>query len=353
LRTPEAKIEPEPETKRETKPDTKPTTEPETKPETKTPPSAKVEPGNPYSGKTRPFLFTYAARIKELPAGALARIWIPIATSNAQQEVTIIEQFLGEAKINRDKQYGNSIAYFEAKANEKGEIPFEVTYRVKRKEVRTDPRNNVYVTLLPGEPIARYLQPDAKVPISGKPLELLKANLKEGTLPQDPVLAAKEIYDFVSRHMTYKKVGAGLGQGDALWACDSKFGNSIDLHSLFISIARGNRIASKLEMGFSIPVERGVGTVDAYHSWAWFLLNDKGWIPVDLAEANQHSKLASYYFGNLNESRISFTVGRDITLDPGQDGPPLNFFIDPYVEVNGKPYPLETIQRKYSYKDVL
>jgi len=65
----------------------------------------------------------------------------------------------------------------------------------------------------------------------------------------------------------------------------------------------------------------------------------KGWIPVDISEANKNPSLRDYYFGNLTENRVGFTVGRDLTLVPKQDGSALNFFVYPYVEIDGKPYP--------------
>ena len=63
-------------------------------------------------------------------------------------------------------------------------------------------------------------------------------------------------------------------------------------------------------------------------------------------------KMVEYYFGNLTEDRVTFTVGRDLTLVPKQDGPPLNFLVYPYVEVGGKPYPAEKVERKFAYRDV-
>ncbi len=69
------------------------------------------------------------------------------------------------------------------------------------------------------------------------------------------------MYDVVDEHMKYRKDGEGWGRGDAVWACDSKFGNCTDFHSLFISMARGNKIPSKFEMGFSIPAKRGAGLI--------------------------------------------------------------------------------------------
>jgi hypothetical protein len=72
---------------------------------------------------------------------------------------------------------------------------------------------------------------------------------------------------------------------------------------------------------------------------------------VDISEANKNPKRKDYYFGNLTEDRVTFTTGRDLELSPKQDGEPLNFFIYPYVEVGGKPYPQEKIVRKFTYTD--
>ena len=96
----------------------------------------------------------------------------------------------------------------------------------------------------------------------------------------------------------------------------------------------------------------GEGVVGGYHCWAWMLPDGKGWMPVDISEANQHPELQEYYFGNLSEDRVMFTTGRDIDLVPQQKGPALNFFIYPYAEVDGQPLPGDQIQRIFSYQDV-
>ena len=75
-------------------------------------------------------------------------------------------------------------------------------------------------------------------------------------------------------------------------------------------------------------------------------------MPVDISEANKNPKLKDYYFGNLTADRVTFSTGRDIDLAPKQDGPPLNFFVYPYVEVDGKPYPADKVKRKFGYEDV-
>jgi transglutaminase-like putative cysteine protease len=219
-----------------------------------------------------------------------------------------------------------------------------VTYKVTRKEVRglTDTKQS------DPNKIARFLQPDELVPISGKPLELLKGK----PLPEEPMARAKAFYELVNGHMKYDKSKPGWGRGDAVWACDSKFGNCTDFHSLFISLARAHKIPAKFEMGFSIPEKAGKGAVTGYHCWAKFRPSDMGWIGVDISEANKEPKMKDYYFGNLTADRVTMSVGRDIDLVPRQKGKALNYFLAPYAEVDGKAVPGDKIKPANAYEDV-
>jgi hypothetical protein len=49
-------------------------------------------------------------------------------------------------------------------------------------------------------------------------------------------------------------------------------------------------------------------------------------------------------------NRVQFSEGRDLHLKPEQDGPPLNYFVYPYVEIDGKEYPNVSIA--FSFADV-
>lgn len=299
--------------------------------------------------KERTFFFTYAGAIKDLKPGTEADVWLPLAVTGPEQEVKIGSTKLPtEGTIGKESQYGNSMIHFKAKADDKGQIPFEIVYRVTRKEVVTNVNANLTLKPTKEDDIKRFLQPDKLVPTTGKPLELIK----DKKLPDDQFAAAKVLYEVVNTHMKYSKEGKGWGQGDSVWACDSKFGNCTDFHSLFISMARGNKIPSKFEMGFPIPTKRGEGVVGGYHCWAWFMPEKKGWVPVDISEANRNPDLKDYYFGNLTEDRVRFTTGRDINLEPRQKGAALNFFIYPYAEVAGQVHSQEKVERRFAYQDV-
>jgi transglutaminase-like putative cysteine protease len=193
-----------------------------------------------------------------------------------------------------------------------------------------------------------FLQANNRVPIEGRPLELLK----DLQLAGDPRHRARQLYDRVGEHMKYKKQGTGWGHGDAVWACESGYGNCTDFHSLFISLARGSGLPAQFEIGFPLPPERGAGEIEGYHCWAYFYSDEGVWVPVDISEADKHPELHDYYFGNLTENRVAFSRGRDLELAPRQDGPPLNFFVYPYVEVDGEPLPADELSLRFRYEDL-
>jgi len=305
------------------------------------------ESAKPGEVKSRTFFFTYAVSVVKVPKDKKVKLWLPLPQTTADQEVSIEGQALpGKSSVGSDPEYGNQILFVEARPDKEGSIAVSLTFKVTRREVRSDGG----VGRKPGakENIDRFLQADRLVPLTGKPLELIKGE----KLGPTQLETAKTFFNLVNRHMKYSKEGVGWGNGDAVWACDSKFGNCSDFHSLFISLARANKIPAKFEMGFPIPKMRGEGVVGGYHCWAWVLSDGKGWVPVDISEANRFPELSDYYFSNLCENRVLFTTGRDIDLVPRQTGPALNFFIYPYAEVAGQPLPADQVQRSFSYKDV-
>jgi hypothetical protein len=294
--------------------------------------------------RRREFLFTYGVVVTTEP-GAVARIWLPLPPTNEDQEVAIVNRHLpARAVLSREPKYGNQMLYVKHRADEAGQIGLAVTYRVTRHEV-VAPR-----AVSPEEQgmLQLFMQPDSKVPVGGKCLVLLEGK----QLPNEPVAAARMLYDLVSDHMRYSKEGTGWGQGDAVWACESGYGNCTDFHSLFIALARHARIPARFEIGFPLPEERGSGAIAGYHCWAKFYAPGEGWVPVDISEADKNPALREYYFGHLTENRVVFSVGRDLDLEPRQAGPPLNFFVYPYVEVEDRPLPADKLRLEFSYEDL-
>jgi hypothetical protein len=118
-----------------------------------------------------------------------------------------------------------------------------------------------------------------------------------------------------------------------------------------MSLARSQGLPARFEIGFSLPTDKSEGPIAGYHCWAWFYLDGRGWIPVDISEADKHPQMKDYYFGNLTADRMVFSIGRDLELVPKSSQPPLNYFIYPHIEIGGRPLPSENIELRMSFQD--
>jgi len=301
--------------------------------------SGAVEAAQP---EQRTFLFNYDATVTGLQPGASARVWLPVPPNNEVQRVDLVAQSLpAPAALGTDPATGNRMLAFEAPADADGEIPLHLTYKVTRHEIGELPPAK-------DPDSAADLKANRLIPIGGAPQKLLLGQ----TLPTDPLQRGRALYDVVFNNMTYRKDQPGWGRGDATWACDSHFGNCTDFHSLFMSLARTSGLPAKFEIGFGVPEKHGTDNVAGYHCWALFHPEGHGWIPVDISEASKHPEKREYFFGHLCANRVAFSTGRDLTLVPKQSGEPLNYFVYPYVEVDGKPLPADKLKMAFSYQDL-
>jgi transglutaminase-like putative cysteine protease len=302
--------------------------------------------------KERHFNFHYAFTVKNVSPGERVRVWIPLAHSDAFQDVKVTSKG-GDLPLKRVHQpeYGNEVLYAETAKAYKGEYKFSVNYDVVRREhvvlVNGKPLANMPSAKVPGVELARFLEADRLVPVTGVPAQLAAQETKGATTPLEK---ARNIYEYVFRTMKYDKSGEGWGHGDTLWACDSKHGNCTDFHSVFIAMARAEKIPARFQIGFPLPADKHSGEIPGYHCWAEFYLDSTGWVPVDISEAWKHQEKHDYFFGAHDVNRVQFTQGRDLKLAPAQEGPPLNYFVYPYVEIGGKEYPNVSIA--FSFEDV-
>jgi transglutaminase-like putative cysteine protease len=299
----------------------------------------------------RVFEFTYTGAVRDVPVGKRVRIWVPIPRETAQQTATLVAgNFPFKPVEKTESTFGNRMFYVEFEQKELdgklAPIEFSVTYEVTRSAVNAL-TGHAQPELADQQQLQYSLGPNRLIPIEGKPLKLI-----DGVqLPDNKFGIARLFYETVFDYMAYDKSKPGYGNGDVLWACDSRTGNCTDFHSLFISLTRSQKIPAEFQIGFPIPAERGEGKIAGYHCWARFYDDDRGWVPVDISEADKHPEQKDFFFGNLDENRIAFTTGRDLVLEPAQAGEPLNYFVYPYVEVGDEVWPQEKIDLEFSYKD--
>ncbi len=194
--------------------------------------------------------------------------------------------------------------------------------------------------------LARFLQPDSLVPINGKIAAEARSVVKDNMTDMQKIQA---LYDHLFETMKYDKTGTGWGHGDAIFACDARRGNCTDIHSLFIGMVRSIGIPARFIIGFPLPEGVSQGDIGGYHCWAEFYLKGHGWIPVDISEAIQHPDNKTYLFGHLDPNRVAFSKGRDIKIATESGVESLNYFVYPYVLVDGKPF--TGVKTKFSFAD--
>jgi transglutaminase-like putative cysteine protease len=299
--------------------------------------------------RARRFEFRYTGKVDAIPPGASRlEIWLPYPQSDEHQQVKNVHLAAPVPfEVATDPASGNRMAHL-AIDKPQGPVEIGLTFVVERAEyVRKDfPPAGGERPAYPRD-VARWLEPDRLVPLDAR-IRKLAAEVTAGR--KTDLEKVRAIYDYVVQTMSYDKSGTGWGNGDIYWACDAKRGNCTDFHALFIGLARAVGVPAKFEIGFPLPPERGQGEVAGYHCWAEFYLRGYGWVPVDASEAKKHLDRKEYFFGALDEDRVQLTVGRDLTLAPRQAGAPLNYFVYPYVEVDGKPYP--GIAKQFAFRDL-
>jgi transglutaminase-like putative cysteine protease len=299
----------------------------------------------------RTFELTYRAVIDGLPEDAReVRLWLPYPTDDESQEVEVTEVSSPyPTRVAKEPEHGNSVLYLAVADPETNPITVEMKARVRRTEkIRKD--FDQASSRRGGEPpaeLAMWLEPDRLVPLDER-IRTLAAEVTAGK--ETDLEKARAIYDYVVDTMSYDKSGTGWGRGDIYWACDMKAGNCTDFHALFTGLNRAVGIPAKFAIGFPIPPDRAAGEIGGYHCWAEFWLDGYGWVPVDTSEARKHPDQREYFFGAHDENRVELTEGRDLVLAPEQSGEPLNFFVYPYVEVDGKPW--EGVSQSFRYRDI-
>lgn len=305
-----------------------------------------------FSPSSRTFQFTYSFTVKDIPTGTkLVRVWVPVAQTDDNQTVRLVDTKADvKTKITREPEYGNRMMFAEIRNPTQSSATFTLVYEVTRKEYsRGDYAQLEKKDAKPGvvpASMTRYVAPDQLIPTDGK----IKSLAEEVTGNQTGTIAkAKAAYDYLFTTMRYDKTGSGWGRGDAVWACDAKHGNCTDFHSPFIGMLRSDGIPARFDIGFPLPEDKTSGTIPGYHCWAEFYSKNTGWVPVDISEAWKAQQKRDYFFGTIDANRMKFSTGRDITLSPRQDGPPLNYFVYPYVEVDGKVY--DKLDKQFSFSE--
>jgi transglutaminase-like putative cysteine protease len=291
----------------------------------------------------------YRCEITKVPQGAKSvDLWIPMFSNNERQTIRLLNTSdLGAGRITQDKVFGNRLYYRryevpwvaggEDTADRGAPIKVELVYDVEVREAAVAAAKQLISTTadVPAGEFTPYLSESRMIPIKGRISELARGiKLPEG----EPLRAGRAIYDHLVNTMVYNYLAPGAGQGNAVWACDSKTGDCTDFNSVFIGVCRWRGIPADHVFGLPMPPEKPAGEIKYCHCWARFWVADVGWIPIDTSRANTFPKDREYYFGTIGSTWVTLAHGRDVVLEPPQQGPPINMLHGPVAEIDGQPF---------------
>jgi transglutaminase-like putative cysteine protease len=218
------------------------------------------------------------------------------------------------------------------------------SFRVSRKEVLTKPAPGKEPPL-PVREFDKFLA-STRLGATGGPAKEYADKITVGK--KTGLAKASAIYDWTVENM-YRDPdvkGCGMGEVDALLR--KLGGKCADIHFVFVTLARAAGIPAREVFGIRLPRGTEGDMTKAQHCWAEYYQPGYGWVVVDPADVRkailekkltleEARPLREYYFGAVDENRIAFGIGRDLRLNPRQAGEPLNYFMYPYAEADGKP----------------
>jgi transglutaminase-like putative cysteine protease len=296
--------------------------------------------------ESRTFSIEYVGKVPEIPAGTKKlRVWLPVPQDSTVQSIKNLS-FSKEAKLGVESKYGNKIAYFELD-NPGAAAEIAMKFECTRVEIKTDLDALKADGKDEADSFTVYRKADRLVLVDD---EMKKVSDKVTEGKAGTLAKARAIYDYVLSRMTYDKNHQGWGLGSTRHACDVGKGNCTDFHALFNSLCRAQGIASGFEIGLYLPYNRKSDEkLGGYHCWAFFRVPGKTWVPVDASEADRFEDRKEFFFGGHTSNRVTLSTGRDIVLEPRQAGEPLNYFLNPHAEADGKTVKTD---KSWNYKDL-
>ena len=291
----------------------------------------------------RSFEIQYQAVIENLPVGKTVQVWIPVPHDDPHQKIRNLQisgNFSGEIELHTESVYGNRMAYYEGTVLAPS-ITFTIEYQVDRYLYQTNFEAIDDSGEVAGTDFDIYLKPSALCFVN----DTIRLGVKEIVANRTTTLEkARGFYDHVLTRMSYDKNHQGWGRGSTEHACSVGKGNCTDFHTYFNSLCLAAGIHSRFQIGVWGRYETVSGTrykTGDYHCWAEFYVPGHGWVTVDISEADRNPSKVDAYFGYHTANRVTVSTGRDIVLEPPQAGEPLNYFINPYSEVDGRSHPLK------------
>ena len=299
----------------------------------------------PAAAKERRAEVTYSVDLNAPADAKHARLWLPYPMSDENQEITdvVVTGNFTSSGVYKEGSFGNAALYAEWK-DTKGPRTLTYSFKVLRKERMT---KDIPTSELPFSKteFRKELAPTRLADLKGPEKELAEKITAGKKTNREKAFA---IYNWTVEAMFRDPATKGCGIGDVDTLVRTLGGKCGDIHSVYTALARVSGVPSREVWGIRIPSGKAGDMTKAQHCWAEWYSPGYGWVVVDPADVRkailekkitleQAKPLREYYFGAVDESRIAIGTGRDLVLNPPQSGEPLNYFMYPYAEADGKP----------------
>lgn len=315
-------------------------------------------------------------------------VWFAVPNDNdSMQDVSgwVVEPNDLPTKLVRDR-LGNPFLHLHLEQPEAGPIEVGTRFTITRSETKADldPNHTRPHTAEELAELALYLRGSSHSIIDGNAIQMARNVVGH---EKNPIVASRLIFAAILNHVEHDakdpkpdavKTMQPTGTGNSQLCYSTCTGDSADFHSLYCAVSRAAGIPTRVVYGSLLkgPLD-GVDQDQGYHCWAEFHAPQIGWVPIDVASAdlfvgnfvaNEHSRprvhltvangytgsdaaLVDYYFGNLDERRVSWHWGRDLEMTaPRQNGAALPSNPQAYAEVNGRP--ANIVRRKLTYSQL-
>ena len=291
---------------------------------------------------------SYDFEIKDFVKGKPAALWIPYPMSDGNQDITqvAVSGNFDRQAVYRDAKTG--AIYLHADWQKPEQTPvlsmsFHVDSHYSKGAALKDGGNAFPPEVLP------YLASSKFIPSDDARIQ---AFAKEATAGKKTVLEkARGVYDWTIKN-TFRDPdvkGCGLGQALTTMTQAKGGGKCADISSVFVAVARAAGVPARDVFGLRGSGKSGEMTGD-FHCWTEFYLPGTGWVmadPADVRKAMLVEKLelgdkataerTEFFWNGDDLFRIALSrADRGVVFSPAQKDGPVEYFMYPYAEVDGK-----------------
>lgn len=305
-------------------------------------------------------------QVKVPPGTQQLRMWMVLPQEDKTEDISKLSiEAPMKWRETKDSE-GNRMLYIEASAPIPETLKVVETFQVQRRE-QTGDIDPSATRPLNGEErtkMAHYLAPNQYIVIDDKIRALANEIVGSET---NPLVVARKIYDWELANVDYwvkdPTNHKASPTGSSEYCLTTRTGNCSDFHSLYAALARSKGVPTRMLFGSYLKAELdGKDEDQSYHCWVEIYCPKIGWVPLDVAAAdifnepiaiNKDNEVlvrrataagyhgpdpqkVDYYFGNIEERRVTFTVGRDLVLDPKPAAGIVQAMPKAHIEADGK-----------------